>query len=470
MGKGFDPKREHMTAEDDTTAQPDHATDRLSTTTLIVFGSLSMPISLLAIGMFMFVPRVYSSLGGISMGDAGIIILVTRLWDFVTDPLIGWLSDKTRSRFGRRIPWMVIAWAPLTFAVYKLFLPPPDAGALYLGVWSFVLFAAGTALFIPYTAMGAELSPVYHQRSRIFLYRHLFAVVGTLGAALLFVVANQSGTAFFPERDALELIALVGLILLPIPIIATALLVRERPVPRLRADGRTNWRSGIRLMASNKPYLRILASYFVNGLANAFPVTLLFFYVKQVLESPEWTAIYLAVYFVAAIVGTPIWMFVSHRLGKHMAWRCALVLAILAFAVVPFLGSGDVVPFLIVATVAGITLGADLAMPASMLADVVDQDVLETGKQRTGIFYAVWAMAAKAAAALVVGISLKLLDVVGFVPDMYNGGDALLVLAILFGVCPIIFKLMALALVWRYPLTAERQARMRAEIVERQST
>lgn len=458
-----------MTAEDDTTAQPDHATDRLSVTTLIVFGSISMPISLLAIGMFMFVPRVYSSLGGISMGDAGIIILVTRLWDFVTDPLIGWLSDKTRSRFGRRIPWMVLAWAPLTFAAYKLFLPPPDAGALYLGVWSFVLFTAGTALFMPYTAMGAELSPAYHQRSRIFLYRHLFAVVGTLAAALLFVVANQSGTAFFPERDALELIALVGLLILPVPIIATVLFVRERPVPVLRRDAEGNWRAGVRLMLANKPYLRILACYFANGLANAFPVTLLFFYVKQVIERPDWTAIYLAVYFVAAIIGTPIWMFVAHRLGKHVAWRYALILAIVAYASVPFLGSGDAIAFLFVTLVAGLTLGADLAMPASMLADVVDQDVLETGKQRTGIFYAVWAMAAKAAAALVVGISLKLLDVVGFVPDMYNGDDALLVLAILFGVCPIVFKILALAVVWRYPLTAARQAQLRAEIQERQS-
>lgn len=458
-----------MTAEADTTAQPEHASDRLSLTTLIVFGSISMPISLIAIGMFMFVPRVYSSLGGITMGDAGIIILVTRFWDFVTDPLIGWLSDKTRSRFGRRVPWMVLAWAPLTFAVYKLFLPPPDASALYLGVWSFVLFSSGTALFMPYTAMGAELSTAYHQRSRVFLYRHLFAVVGTLGAALLFIVANQSGTAFFPERDALELIALVGLLILPIPIIATALLVRERPVPALRVDPDANWRSGIRMMLANKPYLRILACYFVNGLANAFPVTLLFFYVKQIIERPDWTAIYLAVYFVAAIVGTPIWMFAANRLGKHVAWRYALILAILAFSSVPFLGSGDTIPFLFVTLVAGLTLGADLAMPASMLADVVDQDVLETGKQRTGIFYAVWAMAAKAAAALVVGFSLKLLDVVGFVPDMYNGDDALLVLAILFGVCPILFKILALSAVWHYPLTAERQARLRTEILARRS-
>lgn len=140
---------------------------------------------------------------------------------------------------------------------------------------------------MPYTAMGAELSTVYHQRSRIFLYRHLFAVVGTLAAALLFVVANRSGTAFFPERDALELIAFAGLLLLPVPIIATALLVRERPLQALRMADRGDWRSGLRLMLSNKPYLRILLCYFVNGLANAFPVTLLFFYVKQIIERPD---------------------------------------------------------------------------------------------------------------------------------------------------------------------------------------
>jgi GPH family glycoside/pentoside/hexuronide:cation symporter len=172
----------------------------------------------------------------------------------------------------------------------------------------------------------------------------------------------------------------VGLLILPIPIIATALFVRERSVPAPRAGADTDWRSGIRLMLSNKPYLCILACYFVNGISNAFPVTLLFFYVKQVIERPDWTAIYLAVYFTAAIVGTPIWMFVANRLGKHVAWRYALILAILAFSGVPFLGSGDTIPFLFVAMVAGITLGADLAMPAPMLADVVDQDVLETGK------------------------------------------------------------------------------------------
>ncbi|MBO6783018.1 MAG: MFS transporter [Alphaproteobacteria bacterium] len=196
-------------------------------------------------------------------------------------------------------------------------------------------------------------------------------------------------------------------------------------------------------------------------------MTLIFFYVKQVLERPDWTAAYLAAYFVAAILGTPLWLFLARRVGKHIAWRHALILAILAFGIVPALGSGDTWLFLAVALVAGLTLGADLAMPAAMLADAVDQDAVETGETRTGLYYAVWAMAAKAAAALVVGGSLKLLDSVGFVPDMYNDGEALLVLTLLFGVCPVLFKLVALAAVWRYGLTADHQAELRRKLAAR---
>ena len=281
---------------------------------------------------------------------------------------------------------------------------------------------------------------------------------------MLFVVASALGNSFFPERDALQLIAWSGLIILPFPILATAWFVREGPLPPRATTASVDWRGGLRIMLANKPYMRILGSYFANGLANAFPITLMFFYVKQVIERPDWTAIFLAAYFVAAIAGTPVWLWISGRLGKHLAWRYGLILAILAFAIIPFLGSGDTIAFLAVTLIAGFTLGADLAMPASMLADAVDQDTLESGKQRTGIYFAVWGMAAKAAAALVVGGSLTLLDAVGFVPDMYNHPEAILVLALLFGACPVGFKLIALAIVWKYPLTADRQAELRSAL------
>ena len=441
--------------------------DELSVATLVIFAATSMPLSLLAIGVFMFLPVVYSALGEISMAEAGMVILVTRLWDFVTDPLIGWLSDRTRSRFGRRIPWMVLAWLPLSYATYKLFIPPDDAGSLYLAVWSFVLFTAGTALFMPYTAMGAELSTDYHQRSRVFLYRHVFAAVGTLSAAVLFVVANQFSPSYFPERETLKLMAWVGIAILPIPVLFTAWKMRELPLPRRSAPVPISWRVGLGLMLANKPYLRILGSYFANGIANAFPLTLFFFFIRQVLERPDWAAVYLPVYFFAAIAGTPLWLFLANRYGKHIAWRVALLMAVAAFSLVPFLGAGDVIPFLFVTFVAGLTLGADLAMPAAMLADAVDHDSLETGQRRTGIYFAVWGMAAKFAAALVVGVSLEWLAFAGFVPNLANDAAVLRALSVMFGICPIVFKLVALALVWNYALTAGRQAELRAALAAR---
>ncbi len=443
--------------------------DRLSWVTLLSFGSISMPISLLALGLFMFLPKVYSTSSGIAMQDVGLIIFATRLWDFVTDPLVGWLSDKTRTKFGRRIPWMTLAWLPLSISAYKLFIPPPGVGASYLAFWSFLLFFSGTALFMPYTAMGAELSTSYHERSRIFAFRHVFSVVGTLTAALLFLAAN-SQRVYNPEADALELIAWVGLALLPITLIATLIKAPERPIDESRVRDRMRWKDGVRIMFGNRIYLRILGCYLCNGFANALPVTLMFFFVRSVLEAPEWTPVILALYFVSAICGTPLWLFIANRLGKHVAWRIALLVAAGSLVSVPFMGAGDVIWFLAVALVVGVTLGADLAMPAAMLADVVDQDILATGRQRTGIYFAVWAMAAKLAAATAVGLSFPILDWAGFVPDMYNDDKALLVLALLFGLCPVVFKLFALAIVWRYPLTASRQAEVRREIAAQRTT
>jgi len=439
------------------------AGERLSWVTLLSFGSVSMPVAMLALGLFMFLPTVYSTSSGISMQEVGLIIFATRLWDFVTDPLVGWLSDKTRSRFGRRIPWMTLAWLPLSISAYKLFLPPPGVGASYLAFWSFLMFLSGTSLFMPYTAMGAELSSSYHERSRIFAFRHMFAVAGTLTAALLFWFANRQGV-FSPEADALKLIAWVGLALLPFALVATLLKAPESPRDETRRREDIRWKDGVRVMFGNRTYLRILGCYLCNGVANALPVTLLFFFVRSVLEAPEWTPIILALYFAAAICGTPLWLFIARRLGKHKSWCIALLVAAGTLVFVPFLGVGDVFWFLAIAIIVGITLGADLAMPAAMLADVVDQDILATGRQRTGIYFAVWAMAAKFAAAMAVGFSFPILDWAGYVPDMYNEAGALLVLSLLFGLCPVIFKLLALLFVWGYPLTAARQAEIRRAI------
>lgn len=433
---------------------------------LLAYGLSALPLSTLAVGMFIILPTVYAESSGIAMAQLALLVPLTRSWDVVSDPLIGWLSDRTRSRFGRRRPWVLIAWLPLSVAIYALYLPPDGVGPFYLLGWSIVFFTAGTMLFMPYTVWGAELSDDYHQRSRVFAYRHVFAAIGTLLAAALAWLARDGGTNAF-GAPALELIAWTGLAVLPITLLFLFLFVPERPVPRpvIAVQPRQPLRAGFAVILANRPFRLVLLSYFCNGMANAFPATLFFFFVRHRLDSPGATGMLLSAYFLAAIIGTPIWLKISHSLGKHRAWFAAMLLAAAAFVFVPFVGPGQITAFLAIIVVAGLTLGADLSMPGAMLADVVDQDTLASGRRRAGIFFALWAMVAKAALALAVGISFWILDASGF--DAYSDDNpplALLALAILFGILPVGFKLVAAALAWRYPITAERQQALQKAI------
>lgn len=439
---------------------------RLSTPVLLAFGLSAMPLSALALGIFVFLPTVYAESVGIGMSTLGVVLLGSRVWDVVSDPLIGWLTDRTRTRFGRRRPWVLLAWAPLTVSIYALFVPPDGVGAVYLLIWSLVLFTTGTALFMPYTAWGAELSGVYHERSRVFAFRHVFAAAGTLLAAGLRLVADDGSTG--SEAVTLELIAWVGLLMLPLTLLVLFVKVPEPPLPprpRVRVDPGAS----ARIMFGNRPFRRLLGAYFLNGIANAFPATLFLFFVTHVLGDPVMfglpaAGVLLVAYFGAAIAGTPLWLWLARRFGKHRTWSVAMLLAALILILVPFVGEGDALGFLALVIMLGVTLGGDLTMPGAMQADVVDEDTVNTGEKRTGIYYAVWAMVAKLALAIAVGAGFPLLGLAGFVAGGVNTGVALVALVVLFSAVPVVFKLAAVVALRRYPLTEARQQELRAAI------
>ena len=254
-------------------------------------------------------------------------------------------------------------------------MPRPDAGLVDLLVWGAALSIAWTATQIPYGAWGAELSRSYAGRNRVTAFREAFTVVGTLIALAAPAVLPAFGVE--GERAVLASFAVALAVLLPMTVL---LLVTAVPEPKVRSRVQLDWKQGVAHMAANAPFRRLLSAFLVNGLANGLPATLFLFFVQSRLASPDAAGPLLVLYFVCGIAGVPLWLWLARRFSKHRAWALGMILACAAFAFAPFLGPGDVIAFGAVVVVTGFALGADVVLPASMQADVIEVDAAISGR------------------------------------------------------------------------------------------
>jgi len=436
----------------------------LSRLRLLAYGLPGLPLAALGVPLFIFLPSFYAQDRGLSLAAVGLVLLAARLWDAVSDPLIGLLSDRVATRYGRRKPWL-IAGTPLTcLAVYMLFVPPEGAGVPHLFGWSAALYLGWTMVQLPYTAWGAELSGDYHERSRITAFRETMVVFGTLLAAGMPAAISAAGG----ETDLAQVLSVLAVFLifaLPLSVgLATGLVAEPPPAGAPHRPQMDRWRAGIALLAGNKPFLRLILAYLLNGLANGLAATLFVLFVEKGLGLPDAVDTLLLTYFLLGVTGVPLWLYVSHRIGKHRAWSVAMLLNSAVFATVPLLGPGDHIGFLAICIGTGLCLGADLVLPPSMQADVVDVDTAEGGRARTGLYFALWGMATKLALALAVGIAFPVLALAGFTATGENGSGALLTLTLLYGAAPVVLKLTAIAIMRGFPITAERQSELRQKI------
>jgi glycoside/pentoside/hexuronide:cation symporter, GPH family len=208
-------------------------------------------------------------------------------------------------------------------------------------------------------------------------------------------------------------------------------------------------------------------AFLINGLANGFPVTLFILFVGDGLQLSEKAGLFLIVYFFAGLIGMPFWLWVAKKASKHRSWCYAMLLACTAFIFAPFLPPKAEALFLAVCIVTGFSVGADLVLPASLQADVIDVDTAASGEQRSGIYLAIWGLATKLALALAVGIAFPLLAFSGYDPGAGIRTDfGILMLGLLYAAVPVALKLIAIILMWNFPLDASRQEELR-EAIER---
>ena len=413
---------------------------------VILYGLPGLPLAMLGLPLYVYLPTFYTNELGLPLSVVGAALLAARLLDVLTDPLIGWLNDRLQIGWGRRKVFITLGTPLLLLGVEFLLRPSTPVSGWYLFFWSLFAYLGWTCINIPWQAWGAEISNDYHDKTTLAASREGFTLLGTIVVVILpLMILNQPSQA-----DILSF--MTGLLwwLLPLCILPALLgLVERRPLRRF------NPLLQVGKIFSVHPALHyLLPAYFLNSVANALPATLFLLFVSHVLQTSQYSGLLLMVYFLSGVIGLPWWLWLARRLDKSRSWTLALLLSIAGFVWVPLLGSGDIGWFIAICAVSGFALGADMALPASIQADIA-QHMQQQGNPHTGLLFGFWGLLTKLALALAVGIAFPLLDWAGFEQNASTQTTAAwMTLLVLYAGLPVLLKGWVIWRMWRFPFSA----------------
>jgi GPH family glycoside/pentoside/hexuronide:cation symporter len=434
----------------------------------LAYAAPAFALAVVGIPVYVYIPKLYTDVVRVEVALVGVILMAARLFDAVTDPAVGYVSDRTRTRWGRRRPYLLGASIPLALSLLWLFVPP-EAGSPFGSIWLaagiFSVFFFWTLVTVPYESLGPELSFQYDERTAILGLRDGMLLAGTLAAAA--APALLGAAVGDPGGEGRETFLWMAVVYGPLVVAACAwctLAVRERVI---RASVKSSFWVRLEGVRRNRPFLILLASYTISALGSNLPATLILYYVEYVLES-DLASLFLVLYLATGIAMLPAWVALSRRIGKKPSWLWAMAINSGAFAGVFTLGPGDALAYGILVVLSGAGLGATLALPSSMQADVIDYDELLTGERREGQYVGLWSIARKLAAALGVGTALVVLGTAGYQPSVEQTPDVRLTLRVLYCLVPCACNAIAFAVALAYPIDQARHRAIRRGVEARQ--
>jgi GPH family glycoside/pentoside/hexuronide:cation symporter len=442
-----------------------HGVANVSLSAIVLYALPYMSYAVVALPLALFVPSFYADELALPLATVGYAIAASRALDILLDPLIGTLSDHTHTRYGRRKPWIVAGTPLFLLAAWMLLVPGEGVSSTYLLVWTALLFVSFTLVDLPFKAWGAELSTDYGERSRITAWREAFGFAGQLVFVAVLLLLQLSG------RDTahiqLQAVAWTLALTLP-PLLALALWVVPEPRPEELSGRRPRGWGALLVLIKNPALQRMLIAVVVFVAAVVVQATLHRLVLAHVILSPEIFPTLLLVENVVTIAAVPLWMWISHRIGKHRALSAAALWAGLWSLALPIFSAGQAWGLCAVLVVRGSSFASILFLANSIAADVVDYDTVASGHQRTGLLFALWAVIYKLAIALGILLATVIPAWFGFEPSAPSPDEsAKLALMGVYGWLPgIMMGLGALAL-WNFPIDEARQRALRALIAER---
>lgn len=409
---------------------------------LLLYGALALPLAFAGLPVYLHAPDFYATSYGVSLAALGAVLLGLRIIDAVQDPLIGAFSD----RFAARRRTVLLAGAFMLLAGFAgLFNPPALSGMGQLAWFAANVFVCTTGfsiISINYQALGGLWPASSAERTRITGTREALGLVGILTASVLPSVLQN-------RYDAAAAFQIATLVLAVLLIIGGGLFLRwyarRDAAPAMVTDAAAT-PGGFRNLLRGGWARRFYGIYFISNFASAIPAVLVLFYIRDRLAAESWTGLFLLVYFLSGAASMPVWQLVARRVGTARAWGISMIVAVITFVWAFTLGAGDIVPFAIVCVLSGSALGADLALPPALLADRIER----AGDQAIAArYFAGAAFFAKASFALATGLTLPVLDTLGYVPGQAATGGIGLYLSGVYALAPCVIKIVAAVWLFR---------------------
>jgi GPH family glycoside/pentoside/hexuronide:cation symporter len=355
---------------------------------------------------------------GINPGIAAVAIFLGRTWDYVNDPLFGHLSDRTRTRWGRRRPFLLFGALPYAIAFALMWWRPPlqadRALAIYYALIYVIYDAAATFVYMPYYALTPELTSDYDERTALTAVRMFFSILGGLVA---FTIPLMIIGALSPANSQrVLLMGIVFAIVSAIPLIVVFFKTRERP--EFMRQEQPSLRQSIRAAWGNKPFIFGMFIFLFTWVSFDILQTILLFFIKYALGREKDSDLIMGVIFVTAICALPLWNYASRRWNKRIAYIVGIAFwAVVQLVLVTIQPSTNLGLILFLCVLAGIGVGAAHVLPWSIIPDAIEWGELKSGERHEGMFYSLITLSQKVASSFAIPLSLLVLSATHYVPN-----------------------------------------------------
>jgi GPH family glycoside/pentoside/hexuronide:cation symporter len=401
----------------------------------------------------------------VAPASMGLIFGVSRIWDAVTDPLAGYFSDRTKTRMGRRRPWLLAAIVPVGVSYIMMWSPPASLEGTSLTLWMaasiFLFYSSMTIVIVPHTSLGAELSDNYHERTRIFGVRHVTWGIGSMaavgGMAMLIGADDPRGRAMS--------MAIIVTIATGLMLIWAVVGLRERP--EYQGRGEENPFKAFKDVFAN-PHARLLLGVFIIESLGGATIGILTPYVAEyIVGRPEQTPLFIMAYMIPSIASVPVWVRLSRHTGKKSMWIFSMLLTAAGFGSMFFLQEGDSLLITVLAVICGLGAGSGAVVGPSIQSDIIDYDEFVTGQRKEGAYFAAWNFCFKASTGITLMLTGVALSSVGFVPNQVQTPDAQFALRGLYALFPLACYSIGALIFSRFSLNEEEHNRIRSELDRR---